>query len=78
MRSLKSLEVLFQIQPADRTAAIDLKPIFCAKTVEDVSAGEPLDRLIFMADGVPTANPSMQMVHFCFDLPIFMFLISLR
>ena len=78
VRSLKSLEVQFQIQPADGAAAIDLKPIFGAKTVEDVSAGEPLDGLIFVGGGVPTANPSMQMVHFCLDFPIFMFLMSLR
>jgi hypothetical protein len=46
--------------------------------VEDVAAGQPLDWLIYIAVWLPTANPSMQMVHFCFDLPIFMFLISLR
>lgn len=78
MRSFKSLEVQFQIQPADRTAAINLKPIFGAQTVEDVPTREPFDGLIYIANGVPTTNPSMQMVHFCFDLPIFMFLMSLR
>lgn len=75
---LKSLVVEFEVEPAEGTSAVDSEPGLGAVAVEDVSAGESFDGLVCMVLALPTWKPSMQTVHFCLDLPIFMFLISLR
>jgi hypothetical protein len=72
------VEVEFEVEAAEGASSVDSEPGLGAVAVEDVSAGESLDGFVCVWRALPTAKPSMQTVHFCFDLPIFMFLISFR
>jgi hypothetical protein len=70
--------VELEIEAAERAAPVDLQPCLGTLAMENVAAWQALDGFVWINRNLPTWKPSMQMVHFCLDFPIFMFFISFR
>ena len=68
-----SLEIFFQVHPADRAFLIDLQPILCTISMEYMFAGKFLYNFSCFRIHLPFSKASRHTVHVWFDLTIFMF-----